>query len=112
MADIRKELEKNQISTGNLGPGINDYLQDRLSVRVNDISLKIEFISSFEQKGYISCRFHLAPAVEEVEEIKIDNRCFEDFDHLYHNLVTVIVKGENINYKMTKDRQTISHQFK
>ncbi len=112
MADIRKELEKNQISTGNLGSGINDYLLDRFSVKVNDVSLKMEFISSFEQKGYISCRFHLTPAVQAVEVIQIDNRCFEDFDHLYHNLVTVIVKGENISYKMTKDRQTISHQFK
>ncbi len=109
--DLEEELKKNGYSTGNLAAGLNAYLKDKLSIKVDGTELQLTFESSFTEKGYLHSKYSLTPVVEDISEMEIENHCFEGFDHNYFNLVTVRVSGVEVSYKMTDERPLIVHKF-
>lgn len=108
--DIRTELKKNDFSTDNLQISINNYIKDKMSIKLNGSELQFEFTSSYNSKGYIFLKYK-SPVKAEPQSIEIKNTCFKNFDHLYYNIVRIHIDEIDVTYKMSDKRQSIEHKF-
>ena len=111
-ADIETELESKGLKADYMPLGIEQYLKENLVISINEAVVNRTFNSSYSSRGYTFCSFDMTEVPEELKKIQITNTCFKDYDHSYDNLISIIVDGEEVSFKMDANRTEIIHDFK
>lgn len=109
--DIKKEIQFDEEGASSLELSIVNYLKERMSISFDEKEINFEFSSSYTSKGYIYLKFDTQVSLENVKKISMKNTCFEEFDHLYYNVFRLVYGTNDVTYKLSSDRNTISHKL-